>query len=186
MKKRINLYDAYAIKSKRRAAETIRNLATLVLIGVAFFLLAFAATLFLDEQILLKENANLRYVVNDITNQNEYASGLKIKEKLDIQTALKSKVSDVKNILDQKTELNGKILRSIANAQLNDLRIERIDFTSGSGVIDFVANDILTPGEFVKNLEKLKIFVYLEYTGISLQGENEFRGSVNFSLEGGF
>ena len=48
MKKRVNLYDAYAIKSKRRAAETIRNLATLVLIGVAFFLLAFAATLFLD------------------------------------------------------------------------------------------------------------------------------------------
>lgn len=186
MKKRINLYDAYAVKSKRRALETIRNLSTLFLTGIVFFLLAFAATLFIDEKILLKENETMRYVVNDITNQNEYASGKKLKEKLDAQTALKGKVSDVKKILDQKNQVSGVVLKSIADAQLKDLRIESIDYTLGSGVINFVASDILTPGEFVKNLESLRVFIKLEYNGISLQGENEFRGSVNFSLEGGF
>ena len=186
MRKRINLYDAYAVKSKRRLLDTIRNFSALILIGFAIFILSYSATIFLDEQILIKENETMRYVVNDITNQTEYASGLKIKEKLDAQTALKGKVSDVKNILDQKTELTGKVLRSITSAQLNDLRIESINYTSGSGVINFVTGDMITPGEFVKNLEKLKIFINLEYNGISSQGEAGYSGSVNFSLEGGF
>ena len=186
MRKRINLYNAYAVKSKRRAAETLRNFSALIIIGIAFFILAYAATLFLDEQILIKENETMRYVVNDITNQSEYARGLKIKEKLDAQTALKGKVSDVKKILDQKTELTGKVLTNITKAQPSGLSITSIDYVSGSGVISFNTNDMAAPGIFTKNLEKLRIFINLEYTGISSQGESGYSGSVNFSLEGGF
>ena len=186
MRKRINLYDAYAVKSKRRLVETIRNFSALILIAIVFFILTYAATLFLDEQILIKENETMRFVVNDITNQSDYVSGLKIKQKLDAQTALKEKVSDVKNILDQKTELTGKTLTSITNAQPYGLRVQNINYVSGSGVISFISDDMLSPGEFTKNLENLRIFINLEYTGISSQGDSGYSGSINFSLEGGF